>query len=451
MATNRDAMKWWVLGALGVSLGLFLLDETVVGVALPTIRKELGLSLVQGHWVVNIYLLTLSGLVAACGKLCDIFGHKRLFIGGVGLFGAASVACGFATEATWLLIARAVQGAGAACLFPSSRAMIALLFPEEERGRAIGIYGAIGTVFMTAGPLVGGFFAEVVSWRWIFWLNPPLVLAAAAVVGLYWSDPPREAARPRFDLPGLVLLVVGLSLAVFAAMESPDLGWSNPLVWGLLPGGLVLLNAFVLLELRRKTPLIEVDLLGRPAFAACNLMIFTAQFTKITGIIIGALYLQREFGMGPLAAGTLILVAILPQIRVAPWCGRMTDRLGSRTPALIGLTVTLAAFLWLAAAVAWRDVWLIAPALVAWGSVNSLLFIPALRGGANSVPREKQGQVSGIMLTSQLLGGTVGMALCYSLLATFDSFRWPFLATAGVVLASLAMSAWAMPRERPSE
>ncbi|PHQ67060.1 MAG: MFS transporter, partial [Sneathiella sp.] len=174
---------------MGGVIFLVLLDETVVGIALPTITRDLGLSEISSHWVVNSYLLVFAGLVAAGGRLGDIFGLRVLFTLGILIFGLASLACGFMGDGTWLIIARCVQGVGAAIIFPASMAMIAIIFPEKERGMAIGIYGAIGTVGLTLGPLVGGYFSEAFSWRWIFWINPPIVILIAVLVLVAWIDP----------------------------------------------------------------------------------------------------------------------------------------------------------------------------------------------------------------------------------------------------------------------
>lgn len=443
--------KWWILGAMGTALGLFTLDETVVGVALPTMQKDLALSTIESHWVVNIYLLVLSCLVAASGKLCDIIGFKRIFVGGILLFGAASVACGLAANDAGILIARAAQGVGAAMIFPASMAMLSIVFPEEERGQAFGIYGAVGCSFMAAGPFVGGLLTEVASWRWIFWVNPPVVLAAAAIVWHLWRDPPRPDVPKRFDVIGLFSLVGGLSLTIFAVMQGPDLGWSNPAVWFTLLLGLGILALFIVIELKRPAPLIEVDLFVRADFTTFNLMVFAGQFAKIAMLVILALYLQHELGMSPLIAGIALLAGVAPQVFTAVLSGRITDRLGSRRPALWSLGISLALFLWLALAVTWNSYWLILPALVVWSLANCLVFVPALRGGVNCVPVEKQGQVGGIMISAQLLGGTVGMTLCGTLLTITGSYVWAFLAPALLSGACLILAWLTIKEENPAE
>ncbi len=425
-----ERRKWWVLAAMGASLGIFLLDETVVGVALPTIQRDLSLSDTDGHWVVNIYLLMLAALSAASGRLCDIFGFKRLYLFGVCLFGIASIACGLANDLATLLTARVLQGVGAAVIFPASVAMIAVIFAEEERGKALGIYGATGTIFLASGPFVGGLFTEFISWRWIFWINPFVVVAAIAIILTCWSDPPRQPSRGRFDFTGLVLLIGGIGLVIVAVMEAPDWGWDQPLVWILLAVGALLLALFVRTELTARSPLVEVDLFANGAFTACSMMVFTGQFTKIAVLIILSVYFQTELGMSPLMAGIALLAGVAPQPVVAVFSGRITDAMGTRRPALFGLGSTVLIFLWLAVAVHWKSYWMAFPALLAWGVAVAFLFVPGMRGSANSVPLEKQGQVGGIMLTAQLVGGTIGMTLSSTLLASTGGYQLPFLATA---------------------
>ena len=163
-------------------LALIMLDETIIGVALPTLKRDLALTTVESHWVVNAYLLVFTGFAAAGGKLYDLFDIRWPFSLGVLVFGLASLACGFAQNGDWLIIARVVQGLGAAIIFPGCVAIITRTFDAKERGFAFGIQTAVGGVSMTLGPLVGGFFTEVVSWRWIFWINPPLAVAVIAII-----------------------------------------------------------------------------------------------------------------------------------------------------------------------------------------------------------------------------------------------------------------------------
>jgi EmrB/QacA subfamily drug resistance transporter len=322
---SRDGRKWWILASMGAILGVILLDETVVGVALPTIQVDLAMSEVASHWVVNVYMLVLAGIAAAAGKLGDIIGHRGLMTIGLLIFGLASLASGFADSGAWLIAARGIQGAGAAIIFPSSLAMVTIAFPEAQRGMALGIYGSIGTVFLALGPTVGGFLTDDLSWRWIFWINPPIVLVVAAVVLAAWRDLPGAAAK-RIDVVGAVLLVLGLSMVVFALMEGPGWGWGDPTIPLMLALGALLLVAFVVVELRKPAPLLDVNLFANPTFAGCNLVLFSAQYSKMAVFVFGALYLQDVLKMSPLMAGVALLPTVAPQVIAAPLAGAAADR-----------------------------------------------------------------------------------------------------------------------------
>ena len=436
---GENSRKWWVLAAMGAILGVILLDETVVGVALPTIQIDLDIPEIASHWVVNVYMLVLACLAAAAGKLGDIVGHKTLMNLGLLIFGLASLACGFAESGSWLIAARGVQGVGAAIIFPSSLAMVTISFPENQRGLALGIYGAIGTVFLALGPLVGGILTDLASWRWIFWINPPIVLLVAVIVMAAWIDPPHVGEAERVDKTGFLLLVSGLSMVIFATMEGPEWGWTGPAILLLLIVGAALLVAFVFVELRKSAPLIEVDLFASPTFAACNLVIFSAQFTKMAVFVFGAVYLQDILKMTPLMAGLALLPTVAPQPFTAPLSGYVADRFGARWPSLGGLVFMFAGLAWVGVAISWNSYALMFPGLLAWGLSMAFLFVPPQRAVMNAVPPGKQGQAGGIAMSSQLLGATVGMAVCSTLFAMTDDFQVVFLANAAFALIVLVV------------
>jgi EmrB/QacA subfamily drug resistance transporter len=437
---ESHSRKWWVLGAMGGVLGIVLLDETVVGVALPTIIRELGLRQVTAHWVINAYLLVFAGLAAAAGRLGDILGLKALFIIGILIFGLASLVSGFAESGSWLITARAVQGIGAAVIFPASMAMITHAFPPKQRGVAIGIYGSIGTFFISLGPLVGGFFSEFLSWRWIFWINPPIAVAIALVVLAVWRDPRRDGDAVKLDAPGLLTLVAGLGLVVFAIMEGPDWGWSRVSVWVLLVAGTALLIGFISIERRAGQPLIDVTLFQGDVFTTLNLVIFVAQFSKIAVFVFVALYLQKALGFGALIAGIVLLSSTVPTLMTAYPTGRLLDRIGARALIVGGSAASGTAVLWLAIAVQLDNYAALLPALIVWGACQSILFVPALRGVMNAVPADKRGEAGGISMSAQLLGGTVGMTVCGTLYAATSLFGPIFAVTGCLILGVLAMS-----------
>lgn len=447
---SENTRKWWILAAMGGVLGIVVFDETVVGVALPTIDNELGLTLSESHWVVNAYLLVFAGLAAAAGRLGDIVGLKRLFVIGVLIFGLASLASGFAESGTWLVSMRAVQGVGAAVIFPASLAIITHAFPPEQRGMAIGIYGAIGTCFLSLGPIAGGFFSELISWRWIFWINPPIVVVIALMVLALWRDPPREGGAIKLDMPGALTLIAGLSLVVFAIMQGPDWGWQTIAIWAALAAGSIVLVLFIIIERRVPQPLIDVVLFKNGPFTAFNLTIFAAQFSKMAVFVFVALYLQNSLGVGALMAGVVLLASTVPTILTSLPAGKLLDQVGARVLVLRGAAASAAAMLCLVFAVIWQSYALLVPALIVWGGCMSFLFVPSLREVMNTVPPDKRGEAGGVSMTAQLLGGTVGMTACSTLFAMTSAY-WPiYLVTGCLFLAVLTLGWLTIPNDRPN-
>lgn len=440
--------RWWILGAMGAILGVILLDETVVGVALPTIQKEIGLSALGAHWVVNIYLLVLAALSGAAGRFGDIVGTRVLVVMGLLIFGLSSAIGGFATDGTMLIVARLAQGVGAAIIFPLSLVLVSMSFKPEERGMALGIYGAIGTSFLALGPLVSGLLTEYLSWRWIFWINPPIVLVVAAVTWRFWRDPP-HGVEGSFDWGGLLLMVGGLALTVFAIMEGPERGWSRPDVLIPLCLGVTMLALFVFWELRANPPLIAVALFANPTFAAANLIVLLAQFVKIATFVFGAMYFQAKVGLSPLMSGVALLPAVAPPMLMATFAGKAADRHGTRAPSLWGVSGTLIGISAMAIGMGLGVTLLVYAGLLIWGIAVSYLFVPPQRAVMMSVAPQMQGQAGGIVLSSQLLGGTMGMAICSTIFATTGAFAAVFWATAAV--AALVLIYGYLALERPAQ
>ncbi|MEH6547271.1 MAG: MFS transporter [Sneathiella sp.] len=437
MMISDDSRKWWILGAMGGVMGLILLDETVVGVALPTIRKDLGLSVSLSHWVINAYLLVFTGLAAVGGKLGDIFGIRNLFALSMLVFGAASFACGFSDSGAEMVTARIFQGAGAAIIFPISLAMITITFPAGQRGLALGIYGAVGTFFLGIGPLVGGFFTDLLSWRWIFWINIPVMIAIAVIVLSTWRDIEKNEETAAFDYPGLLTLIGGLGLIIFALMQGPDWGWTSPLIIGMALGGIGVICVFVHLENRKKSPLMELDLFNNGTFSVCNFVIFIAQFNQMCIVIFGALYLQDVLNLSPLMTGVILLAAVGMAPLTGTPTGMLVDRIGARPVLLISLILTVFGMLWVGYFMTGASYVYLIPGFIAWGITNCALFIAGRRPVMASVPPEKHGQAGGILMTSQLLGGTVSVAIGGVLFALTGNYAIIFTVAAAITAVGL--------------
>lgn len=433
--------RWWFLVAISLGTGLILLDESVVGLALPTLQSDLGMSLTGSHWIVSAYLLVFACLIAAAGKLGDMIGLRNLVLGAHVIFGLGSLGAGFAESGTWMIVARCIQGIGAAGIFPTALAMVTVAFPKIQRGLAVGFFGAVCLAFLAAGPLVGGAIIQFVSWPWIFWINLPVLMFSAVVILATWIEPARAVTRSKFDVRGFVLLVAGLCMLILAIMQGQEWGWATPLILGLFTGGLLGLALFVLAERKRLDPLVDLGLFRNATFTACNLIIFTGQMSKLAIVVYAALYLQTTLGMDPLIAGLALLVSVGASPIASTPAGWLADRYGTRGPALAGVALTTLALLWLGFSAPWQSYWLFAPGLLLWGGALSLAYIPSAREMMNAVPTESQGQAGGVVGLTRLLGSTVGMSLSSMLYVTTGSFQVVFFVTGGLLLAA-TVNAW---------
>ncbi len=436
-----ERRRWWILIAVGGVLGLTVLDETVVGVALPSIRNDLAMSQIASHWVVNAYLLVFASLIVGAGRLSDIVGIRTLFLVGAAVFGLGSFACGFATSGTWILAARAVQGIGAAIIFPLALAIISAVFPAEERGKALGIVSMIATFFIAAGPFVGGLLTEVLTWRWIFWINLPFVAAIGLIIAVVWREARGDAKPPRFDAFGLAVLIVGMATLVGGVMQGPEWGWGDLRVLIMLVAGIVILIAFVVVERRVSDPLVDMDLFRNRTFSGSAVVIFTGQFVKLSVFVFGSLYLQDVLDMSPLGAGAVLLAAVVLGPISAPRAGVIADRYGTRKPTLWGLALSGLAFVWLAAMTDGASYLYLLPPLIVLSATGVFFFTPPLRAVMNAVTAEQRGLAGGVARGIQQVGGTAGMAICGTLLAMTGSFPLVFAITAAMIFLAF-IAAW---------
>jgi EmrB/QacA subfamily drug resistance transporter len=445
MTIAEGQRKWWILAAMSGVLGLVVLDETVVGVALASIGPDLQMSAKGTHWVVNAYFLTFTCLVAVGGRLADSLGRRGFFVLGIAVFGLSSAAAGFAQNGAWLVAARAVQGMGAAILFPTSWAILTSAFLPEERGFAFGIQTTVGGMFMALGPLVGGSLSQYASWRWIFWVNLPVVAAVAVIVWFAWA-PHLQGKRSAteeggIDWFGLGTLVGGLTALVVVLMEAEGWGWKAPVTLVLAAAAIVLLALFVRIEIQRPNPLIELNLLANPSFTGGVMSFFMFQWSKLAVFVFVALYLQEVLKDSPINAGWIVMVAILPTLLTSLFSGKSADRFGSRRPLTAGLFLQAAALIVVGFAMVKTSHELIIAALVTWGAAMPFASVPARRALMGAVPKAQQGEASGVNLTVQMLGGTIGVALCGTLRIVTGHYASLFFLT-GALLLAMAFVAW---------
>lgn len=421
-----SSVKRLTLIACIMGSGIVTLDGTVVNVALPTIQRALGGGLAAQQWVVNGYLLTLGSLILIGGSLGDLFGERRVFALGVSGFGVASLACALAPSIAALVAARAVQGIAGALLVPSSLAVIVNTFAEDERGAAIGSWTAWGAIAAVLGPLAGGELLAIASWRWIFLMNVPFVVACVALIMVAIPPAkPRVAGARRVDLPGAALCALGLGGPVFALIEQPRLGWSSPAVVAPLAAGAALLVAFMAFEARAREPMLPLGLFRRRNFAAGNIETFSMYAGLSILFFFLVLFLQQIGGYTPLQSGLATLPVTLVMFVLSRRFGKLADRHGPRL--FMGLGPLVAAgglLLFQLIGVRVDYVSEVLPGLLVFALGLSLTVAPltaAVLAGAEHQAGIASGVNNAVARVAGLLGtAAVGAAVAGSFAATLD-------------------------------
>jgi EmrB/QacA subfamily drug resistance transporter len=405
------ARKWWTLIAVSVATFMLLLDITVVNVALPQIRDDLGGSFSDLQWVVDAYALTLAALVLTAGSLADRLGRRRLFVWGLGIFSAASLLCGLAPDPTFLNIARALQGIGGAVMFAVSLALLAQEFPAgRERANAMGIYGATIGVAVAIGPLVGGALTDGLGWQSIFYLNVPIGLTAIGVTFARLRES-RDPNATRVDWPGVATFSAALFMLVLALVRGNDEGWGSTQIVALLAGSAVLLAAFVAIERRVREPMLPLGLFKRPAFTGVQLGAFAISASAFALFLYIGLYLQNYLGYSPLQAGLRYLPITLAAFLLSPVAAALLTRVPARVLMSVGLAVSGAGLLLMSGINAGSEWTTLLGGFLVLGAGVGLLN-PVIGDVALSVvPKERSGMAAGINDTFRQVGVAVGVAV----------------------------------------
>jgi EmrB/QacA subfamily drug resistance transporter len=410
--------KWWTL--LSVSFGLFMimLDNTVVNVALPSIQKALNVSQSELEWVVVAYALTFATFMLTGGKLADYFGRRRLFIIGLVVFTASSLACGLAPNAGFLIGARTVQGIGAAIMNPATLGIITATFPPRQRGMAIGIWAGVSAMALAIGPLVGGLLTEKVDWSWIFFINIPVGLFGV-VVARWAIDESRDTSHEqRLDIPGLASSAVGLFALTYALIEANTYGWTSTRILVLFAFAAVALATFVLLELHQRVPMLDLSLFKNATFAGANAAMGLVALAMFGIFFFNSLFLQHILGYSPIQTGALFLPMTLLIILIAPQAGRLSDRIGSRWLVGAGMGLVTVSLILFAQLDQSSDFWNIVPGLIVGGLGMALTMAPTTAAALSAVPTDKAGVGSAVLNAFRQVGGSLGIAIMGALVAS---------------------------------
>jgi EmrB/QacA subfamily drug resistance transporter len=423
--------KWWALALLATAQFVVVLDASIVNVALPSIARDLQLSQAGLAWLVNAYVLAFGGFLLLGGRMADLLGRRRVFMAGFVVFALASLVGGLAESGTTLIIARALQGLGAAVLSPAALSIVTVTFAEgAERNTALGVWGAVAAGGGAAGSLLGGLITQSLGWEWVLWINTPIGLAAAALAPVLLDESRATGAR-HFDAAGALAVTAGLTLLVYALIE--DLA--------LAPVAAIALGAFVMIEQRAKSPLVPLAI-----FRERNLT-----GAAVTGILMGGaliglfffatLYLQQVLGYEPLKAGVAFLPLALTIGASAGLASNLATRLGARPVLAAGLLVQAAGLYWFSHVSAdgsfLADV-LFPSLVVALGM--GLAFVPLTILAMSGVRDADSGLASGVMATAQQVGQAVGLAVLTSVAATSETLTAGFQ-DAFLVAAALALVA----------
>jgi EmrB/QacA subfamily drug resistance transporter len=414
--TLDSRTRWFALYVLCLGDLMIVLDGTIVNVALPSIRDDLGFSETSLAWVVNAYLLTFGGFLLLGGRLGDLFGHRRLFLSGISLFTVASLFCGLANSQEFLIVARAVQGLGGAIVSAVALSLVMTLFTETaDRAKAMGIFGFVLSGGGVAGVLLGGVLTDVLNWHWIFLVNIPVgAIVYALTLRLLPAAPGTH--KGRLDIAGAVTVTVALMLAVYAIVNGNDEGWTSAQTLGLLAGAVVLLLVFLAIELRIAAPLVPLGLFRNHNVSTANVVGILMAGGMFAWFFFSALYLQRVLGYTPLEVG----LAYLPSMVIWGVSSLQSDKLvmrfGIKTPLVTGLGLMTVALLLFAMAPVDGNVLLdVLPGTVALGLGAGIAFNPILLAAMSDVGPQEAGLASGVVNTSFMMGGALGLAVLASL------------------------------------
>ena len=415
--SNRHERRWWTLAALCVALLVLSIDNTILNVALPTIERDLEASSGQLQWIVDSYLLVFAGLLLTMGALGDRFGRRTALLSGLTIFGGASALSALASSAEMLIATRALMGVGAALIMPATLSIVTNVFPEDERGKAIGIWAGVFGLGIALGPISGGVLLEHFSWTSVFLVNLPIV-AAALVAAVVLVPESRDPATPRVDLPGAGLSMLGLTALVYGIVDAPDAGWTAGSTLAALGLAAVTLAAFVAWERRTTHPMLDIALFRDARFTAANATLTLATFSLFGSIFVLTQYLQGVLGHDALGAGLRVLPVAVGVMVAAPLSSKVVARVGRRTAVVVGMGGVAAGLAGIAFVSESSGYLPLAVAMVVLAAGMGTAMAPATESVMSSLPPGKAGVGSAMNDTTRMVGGALGVAVLGSVLNT---------------------------------
>ena len=457
MTDNDTALtgsaRWWVLGTIGVGTFMSALDGSVVNTLLPILSHALNTSVAGIEWVTTVYLLVISALLLSVGRAGDLFGHKRIYLFGFVLFVIGSALCGTARSSAVLIAFRVIQALGAAMLMGTGPAILTRSFPANERGKALGALGTFTYLGLTAGPSLGGWLATAFSWRVVFYINVPIGIVAI-LLGLRTVPEDRVAQQTeRFDFVGAALFTSGLTALLVALNQGHSWGWGSPAILALIAASVVVLGAFIRFERRRKSPMLDLSLFGNRVFSASSVSALLNYACVYALLFVLPFLLVQGRGLDAQHAGLVLTAQPVVMAVVAPFSGSISDRIGTRWPAIIGMLTLVVGLLLVALFVGRGSLWAIAGGLAVVGFGIGTFVSPNNSALMGSAPKNRQGIASGVLATSRNVGMVLGVGIAGAVFTTvvaqassptaaiIDGVRASLLVSAGLALLGAGTSA----------
>jgi EmrB/QacA subfamily drug resistance transporter len=427
-ATSR-ALRW-VVGLTSAAYFMVVLDSLVVVTALPRMQRDLHVGVSSLQWTVTAYGIAFAAGIITAAALGDRFGRRLVFSSGLALFTLASAACALAPNMAELIVARTVQGLGAAAVLPLSLTILTTAFPTEKRGMIVGVYGGLAGLAVALGPILGGAITEAISWHWIFWINVPIGLAAV-LLGLRFL-PESRGAQERLDLPGVVLVTGGVVGLVSALTRANDVGWASAESVGTLAVASLLLSAFVWWEHRAAEPMVPLRLFASREFAIGNL----TSFVMSGATFAAAFFLTQEFqlarGYSPLGTGLRLLPFFATPMIVSPLAGALSDRIGRRPIMVSGLALQAIGFIWVAARGSLTTGWIELDIALLIAGIGISMALPTVPTAVlSAVAPEEMGKASGINFMAQRFGTVFAIAIASAVFSANGHLGSPASVTAG--------------------
>ena len=419
---SEERRKWWTLAAVSFGLFMIMLDNTVVNVALPAIQEDLGVGISELQWIVAGYALSFAALMLIGGKLADAYGRRLIFVVGIVVFTGASLWCGLADSGNMLIAARVVQGVGAALMNPATLSIIAATFPAKERGTAIGIWAGVSALALAIGPLVGGLLTEHLSWHWIFFVNVPVGVIAIAASYLLITES-RDETHDNLDLPGLATSALGLFALTYGLIEANSYGWTSARIVGSFVVAVVSLAAFVQIERRRRSPMLDLSLFRSGTYAGANVAMLLVALAMFGVFFFVSLYMQNVLGYSAVQAGAAFLPMTILIILVAPFAGKASDKYGSRWLMTTGMVLLGVQLLYLSQLGTDATFWNLLPGFLVGGFGMALTMTPTVAAATRAVPVHKSGVGSAVLNAMRQVGGSLGIALMGAIVAAEASGR----------------------------